>query len=130
PGSVPDAWRHFFESLKEERGTVGADHREPAWATPLSKLQANGELVVALTGDYGEVERNLQSKISAHANQLGIDLLPIASFRATQDSIRALMLIRAYRVMGHLAADLDPLDLTERRVHAELKPETYGFTEA
>src|SRR5690606_37936864 len=70
PGSVPDAWRHFFESLKEERGTVGADHREPAWATPLSKLQANGELVVALTGDYGEVERNLQSKISAHANQL------------------------------------------------------------
>ena len=40
------------------------------------------------------------------------------------------MLIRAYRVMGHLAADLDPLDLTDRKVHRELKPETYGFTEA
>src|SRR5690606_29067498 len=50
--------------------------------------------------------------------------------RATQDSIRALMLIRAYRVMGHLVADLDPLGLNDRRTHRELKPETYGFTEA
>ncbi len=55
---------------------------------------------------------------------------PAASLRATQDSIRALMLIRAYRVIGHLAADLDPLGLADRRVHRELMPETYGFTEA
>ena len=55
---------------------------------------------------------------------------PAVSLRATQDSIRALMLIRAYRVMGHLAADLDPLGLTERKIHKELRPETYGFTEA
>ena len=55
---------------------------------------------------------------------------PVASLRATQDSIRALMLIRAYRVMGHLAADLDPLGLADRKVHKELKPETYGFTDA
>ena len=55
---------------------------------------------------------------------------PAASLRATQDSIRALMLIRAYRVMGHLAADLDPLGLADRKVHRELKPETYGFTDA
>ena len=40
------------------------------------------------------------------------------------------MLIRAYRVMGHLAADLDPLGLADRKVHRELKPETYGFTDA
>ena len=38
----------------------------------------------------------------------------VASLRATQDSIRALMLIRAYRVRGHLAANLDPLGLSER----------------
>src|SRR5438477_530035 len=37
---------------------------------------------------------------------------------------------RAYPVMGHLAADLDPLGLTERKVHRELRPETYGFTKA
>ena len=44
---------------------------------------------------------------------------PVASMRSTRDSIRALMLIRAYRVMGHLAADLDPLGLAERKVHRE-----------
>src|SRR5690606_15826060 len=46
---------------------------------------------------------------------------------ATLDSIRALMLIRAYRVRGHLAANLDPLGLEERTPHPELDPEAYGF---
>ena len=67
---------------------------------------------------------------TARAGAAGVNLDPIASMRATQDSIRALMLIRAYRVMGHLAADLDPLGLVARKMHRELRPETYGFTEA
>ena len=37
------------------------------------------------------------------------------------------MLIRAYRIRGHLIANLDPLNLQEKREHLELKPETYGF---
>ncbi|MCC7281147.1 MAG: 2-oxoglutarate dehydrogenase E1 component, partial [Acetobacteraceae bacterium] len=49
---------------------------------------------------------------------------------ATTDSIRALMLIRAYRVRGHLEATLDPLGITEIAPHAELDPATYGFGEA
>jgi len=54
-----------------------------------------------------------------------------ASVRAaTTDSIRALMLIRAYRVRGHLEAKLDPLGLTEIAPHPELDPKAYGFTEA
>ena len=48
---------------------------------------------------------------------MGFEMSPAASLRATQDSIRALMLIRAYRVMGHLAADLDPLGIADRKVH-------------
>ena len=46
---------------------------------------------------------------------------------STLDSIRALMLIRAYRVRGHLMADLDPLNLTNFNEHPELDPKTYGF---
>ena len=46
----------------------------------------------------------------------------------TLKSLRALMLIRAYRVRGHLAADLDPLHLTKPTYHAELDPTRYGFT--
>src|SRR5437667_1646047 len=50
--------------------------------------------------------------------------------RATTDSIRALQLIRAYRVRGHLEADLDPLGLEKRGPYPELDYKSYGFTEA
>ena len=136
PGSVPDEWRHFFESLKEDRGRGGAApaKTEPSWGTDLMELQAatahNPELVAALTGDFGETERSVRDGLQQRAYQSGFEMSPAASLRAIQDSIRAIMMIRAYRVMGHLAADLDPLGLAERKVHKELKPETYGFTDA
>jgi 2-oxoglutarate dehydrogenase E1 component len=136
PGSVSDEWRLFFESIREGGGnaaseTDGGSAREPSWALPLSQLQgAPSELVSALTGDYGEVERGLRDKLQARAQGVGFEITPVASFRAIQDSVRAIMLIRAYRVMGHFAADLDPLGIAERKVHKELKPETYGFTDA
>jgi 2-oxoglutarate dehydrogenase E1 component len=50
--------------------------------------------------------------------------------RAAEDSIRAMMLIRTYRVRGHLAADLDPLGLAKRDLPADLTPEYHGFTAA
>jgi 2-oxoglutarate dehydrogenase E1 component len=49
---------------------------------------------------------------------------------AAFDSVRALMLIRSYRVRGHLEADLDPLGLLPKEPHPELDPRSYGFTEA
>ncbi len=137
PGSVTDEWRLFFQSLHEERGRTGGsgDHdadmgQGPSWGRPVGDMTQNGDLVAALTSDYGASERELRGKIGQRAFTYGVELSPAASFRATQDSLRALMLIRAYRVMGHLVADLDPLGLVERKGHAELRPETYGFTEA
>ncbi|MFL6857765.1 MAG: 2-oxoglutarate dehydrogenase E1 component [Allosphingosinicella sp.] len=47
--------------------------------------------------------------------------------QAANDSIRAMMLIRTYRVRGHLAADLDPLHLTHRELPADLTPAFHGF---
>jgi 2-oxoglutarate dehydrogenase E1 component len=134
PGSVSDEWRHFFASLQEERAGQGSGrdegHHGPSWAKPLEHVGPNSELLGALTGDYESAERQVREKLQARANAVGFELSPMASLRTTQDSIRALMLIRAYRVMGHLAADLDPLGLTERKIHKELRPETYGFTDA
>ncbi|HRD76068.1 MAG TPA: 2-oxoglutarate dehydrogenase E1 component [Hyphomicrobiaceae bacterium] len=130
PGSVPDEWRLFFQSLKEGPGAASAEREGPSWGRPISEMQQNGELVAALTGDYAPVERELRDRISHRAQSAGVEVSPAATFRATQDSLRALMLIRAYRVMGHLVADLDPLGISERKVHKELRPETYGFTEA
>jgi 2-oxoglutarate dehydrogenase E1 component len=131
PGAVSDQWRHFFASLQEDQ--TGGDGRQgPSWAATGALETAGGdaELIGALTGDYGPTAAVLRDKLQARAGFGGVELSPAVSLRAIQDSIRALMLIRAYRVMGHLAADLDPLRLTERKIHKELKPETYGFTEA
>jgi 2-oxoglutarate dehydrogenase E1 component len=131
PGSVTDEWRHFFAGLKEERSRFDQGGQDgPSWARPLASLQEKSELVDALTSDWGSVERGVRDRLGARAQAQGMALDPIASVRATQDSIRALMLIRAYRVMGHLAAHLDPLGLVQRKMHKELRPETYGFTEA
>lgn len=47
--------------------------------------------------------------------------------RAAEDSIRAMMLIRTYRVRGHLAAKLDPLGLHHSELPADLTPEYHGF---
>ena len=49
---------------------------------------------------------------------------------AVLDSIRALMIIRAYRIRGHLAADLDPLGMRDTTHQPELDPASYGFAEA
>src|SRR5262249_1030774 len=46
---------------------------------------------------------------------------------AAKDSVRAIHMVRAYRVIGHLAADLDPLHLTPRPQLAQLDPNFYGF---
>ena len=132
PSAVSDEWREFFESMKENslNGTNSLDG--PSWARSLNELSSTGnpDLMAALTGDYGTAERAISAKIHARASASNRELSSAVSVRATQDSIRALMLIRAYRVMGHLVADLDPLGLTERKTHKELRPETYGFTEA
>ena len=50
--------------------------------------------------------------------------------RASDESIRAMMLIRTYRVRGHLAANLDPLGLSKYELPADLTPEYHGFTGA
>jgi len=132
PGSVSDEWRHFFASLQEERADGGGAHEGPSWAKPLEQIAKQGDrdLLAALTGDYEATERHIRERLQARASFAGVDLSPAASLRATQDSIRALMLIRAYRAMGHLIADLDPLGLAERKKGRELRPDFYGFTEA
>ncbi|MBL8567106.1 MAG: 2-oxoglutarate dehydrogenase E1 component [Hyphomicrobiaceae bacterium] len=128
PASVSDEWKRFFESMKDGPGAA-ASEASGSWGTPLNEIAANDDLTAALTGTYQATERAIRERIAARAQAVGFEMTPASNQRATQDSIRALMLIRAYRVMGHLAADLDPLGLTERKVHKELKPETYGFME-
>ena len=43
------------------------------------------------------------------------------------DSVRAIALIRAYRIRGHLIANLDPLGMMKRDYLHELHPADHGF---
>ncbi len=74
--------------------------------------------------------RELNGAGSGPAAAGAVDIAADNIRQATLDSIRALMLIRAYRVRGHLEADLDPLGLKPHEPHPELDPKTYGFTDA
>ena len=128
PGSVTSDWRAFFNEMKERKETVIADAQGPSWKRSDWPEPVNGELVTALAGDWAETaERQIEEKISEKAQAEGVELTPAETMKAVRDSIRALMLIRSYRVRGHLAAMLDPLGLEERKPHSELQPETYGF---
>ena len=93
-------------------------------------MPARGELVSALDGDWSEVEKTIGDKVKAKAQSKSVEITPADVQQATRDSVRALMLIRAYRIRGHFHAKLDPLGLEPPKDHEELDPRTYGFTEA
>ncbi|MCH8037988.1 MAG: 2-oxoglutarate dehydrogenase E1 component, partial [Proteobacteria bacterium] len=82
-----------------------------------------------LDGDGAAEETADSTAAVAEAIAVGGEITAADVRAATVDSIRALMLIRAYRVRGHLEADLDPLGVKEIEPHPELDPLSYGFTE-
>ncbi len=127
PSSVDADWQNFFAELKDGRASVPADANGPSWERSDWPIPANGELVSVLDSDWTPVEKELQGKIQSKAQGKGVELSKAETLKATQDSIRALMMIRAYRVRGHLAADLDPLGIVMGRAHPELQAESYGF---
>ena len=122
PDAVSPEWRAFFE--REAGQTAAADG--PSWARDDWPPAQNGELTAAMDGNWGEAEQVLQTKIERRKSQASAEEVR----QATKDSLRALMLIRAYRIRGHLIAKLDPLNLQQEEIHPELDPATLGFSEA
>src|SRR6478672_911676 len=95
PHSVDESWRQFFSDMGDDLQAVLTEVRGPLWAKPATPVIGNGATgVIEIDGE--------------------------ALRQATADSIRALNLIRAYRVRGHLEADLDPLGLDKRSPYPEL----------
>jgi 2-oxoglutarate dehydrogenase E1 component len=128
--SVDAEWQAFFQSLKDDPENVLRNARGPSWKQPNWPPLPGGELVSALGGDWAEVEKRVGGKIESEAQARGVEIFSPEVLRATRASVRALMLIRAYRIRGHLHANLDPLGLQVREDHEELDPRSYGFTEA
>ncbi len=129
PRSVDAEWQAFFQSLKDERSDVVKNASGPSWKRP-ELSHANGDLIAALTGDWGAVEKAVGDKVKARAQQKGVEISAADVQQATRDSIHALMLIRAYRIRGHFHAKLDPLELEPPKNEEELDPRSYGFADA
>ncbi len=96
----------------------------PSWARPHWPIFDTDSLTAALDPTQMAVE------IKAAAKASGKVLDDAAVTSAAGDSIRAMLLIRTYRVRGHLAAKLDPLGLAKQDLPADLMPEYHGFTGA
>ncbi|MCH7631322.1 MAG: 2-oxoglutarate dehydrogenase E1 component, partial [Proteobacteria bacterium] len=106
--SVDEDWRAFFARMEGGiRGTLHPSWRRSDWPP---------------TGEAHPKEKIITEKPAPLTRE--------EIRKATLDSVRALMMIRSYRVRGHLVANLDPLGLEERPPHPELQPGSYGFTGA
>ncbi len=130
PNSVDAEWQAFFAGLKDDPGQVIDNARGASWKKAHWPVHANGELVSAMDGQWIEVEKVISDKVKAKGQKAGVELSEADVQQATRDSVKALMMIRAYRMRGHLHANLDPLGLTPPREAPELDPVSYGFHEA
>src|SRR3984893_13232340 len=129
PTAVDAEWQRFFASLGDGGEARNGGHA-PSWQRPDWPPRPRDELTAALAGDWAEVAKTVGEKISAKAQAKGADVSAAIVQQATRDSVRALMLIRAYRIRGHLHADLDPLGLEPPKDSDELDPRAYGFSDA
>ena len=114
PNSVDTDWSNWFTDL-DSLAVGELEEASPSWGKPRSKV-------------IGANDPDASIKAVAKGIAGNRDLLAADVRSATLDSLRAIMLIRAYRIRGHLIANLDPLNLQDKEIHPELDPETYGFT--
>jgi 2-oxoglutarate dehydrogenase E1 component len=125
PDSVEPELRDFFAGLGDAGFDVEKAAKGPSWARDDWPPRLGDDLTAAFDGNWDKVEDQISKKLQKRKPDLSDEALR----QAKRDSIRALMLIRAYRINGHLIADLDPLNLAPKEVHQELELESYGFSE-
>ena len=132
PRSVEPGWASFFEALGDDLTDIVTPEEGPSWAPRESRV-VGGSVDAGTLSDATTDRKQFDNPYEALMAQLRQAAGPGASAtqirQATLDSIRALMLIRAYRMRGHMHAKLDPLGMTHRGDHPELDPASYGFEE-
>jgi 2-oxoglutarate dehydrogenase E1 component len=123
PDEIDKSWQDFFSDLNDDEITLLQELHGASWTPEESSKDKRGFKEAA---NANNVTASSQGNISARDTNHDIGYTEIR--KAALDSIRALLLIRTYRVRGHLHSDLDPLKLKERVPHEELDPEHFGFT--
>ena len=97
PKSIPQSWVDFFDGLNEDQEIIKKEILGPSWA-PKKKNNLKNEIPVT-------------KELSDNVDLLGED----SNIKEKEQSVKAIALIRAYRIRGHLIANLDPLRMMERK---------------
>jgi 2-oxoglutarate dehydrogenase E1 component len=113
--NVDPTWATFFSELRDEAPTVAAELRGAKWAPSKGPrvISGNGNMDIAV--QHGGPKESL-----THSG----DALTTA-----RQSVRALMLIRAHRAVGHMMANLDPLGIVKPVLMPECDPSFWGFSD-
>ena len=128
PNSVDPSWHDYFNSINFNKGHTTEQFSKPSWVKNHWPIGRRNEQISAMDGYWPNKEKANGSILSK--KKVPIDKEKVSDFQTEQrvtDSIRALMLIRAYRIRGHLAADLDPLKINNVENNQELDPKNFGF---
>ncbi|RDJ08676.1 2-oxoglutarate dehydrogenase E1 component [Rhizobium grahamii] len=121
PNSVGPEWRDFFSSLDDDAVDIRRTAAGASWKSANWPMSPNGDLISAFDGNWA---KQLEVKAGQGSPSDGDRIV------SNRDTARALAIIRAYRILGHRAAKLDPLGLIVPDESEELQPSFYGFTEA
>ncbi|AFX99636.1 oxoglutarate dehydrogenase (succinyl-transferring), E1 component [Candidatus Endolissoclinum faulkneri L2] len=112
--TVDSSWRQYFDLLRDDVKVVNMDLRGPSFAAQTAKI------IGAFDSSVSKKDPDRATVASPQQTDSALDL--------SRDSLRAIMIIQAYRISGYLKANLDPLGLKNSNLHPQLNPETYGFT--
>ncbi|MGA8290974.1 MAG: 2-oxoglutarate dehydrogenase E1 component [Rhodoplanes sp.] len=129
PQALDAEWQAFFASLKDNASDVLRSASGPSWQEAHWPVVSEGPIPI-FESEWEETEKRVNTRVRERAHKAGVEISWSDVQQATRDSIRALMLIRAYRIRGHLAANLDPLGLEPPREHPEFDPRSYGFADS
>ena len=115
PNSVPDSWVRFFDGLDEDLDSIKKEILGPSWAPNIENISKISFIEKYLVKDKEKSSDDILVK-NKEDNK-----------KEKEQSVKAIALIRAYRIRGHLIANLDPLGMMERKYLYDLHPRDHGF---
>ena len=118
PENVPQSWREFFDGLDEDQKIIQTEIQGPSWSPKKNNIsQIIDKVKISAEDNFTKKELSSNGDLTTRD---GYE-------KEKEQSVKAIALIRAYRIRGHLIANLDPLGMMERKYLNELHPSNHGF---
>ena len=118
PENVPQSWREFFDGLDEDQKIIQTEIQGPSWSPKKNNIsQIIDKVKISAEDNFTKKELSSNGDLTTRE---GYE-------KEKEQSVKAIALIRAYRIRGHLIANLDPLGMMERKYLNELHPSNHGF---